>query len=40
MYNKTGLNIVNSCVKLLNLGKIIRTDEHFKRSRCCFGDAL
>lgn len=40
MYNKTGLNIANSCVKLLNLGEIIRTDEHFKRSRCSFGDTL
>ena len=40
MYNKTLLNMINSWSNLLNLGKIIRTDEHFKRSRCCFGNAL
>jgi hypothetical protein len=34
MYNKTLLFITNSWSKLLNLTKIILTDEHFKRSRC------
>lgn len=40
MYNKTLLFITNSYGKLLNLEKIILTDEHFKRSRCCIGDTL
>lgn len=40
MYNKTLLFIINSWSKLLNLKKIILTDEHFKRSRCGFGDTL
>lgn len=40
MYNKTLLFMTNSWGKLLNLKKIILTDEHFKRSRCCAGNAL
>lgn len=40
MYNKTLFFITNSWSKLLNLGKIILTDEHFKRSRCSFGNTL
>lgn len=40
MYNKTLFFITNSWGKSLNLKKIILTDEHFKRSRCCVGNAL
>ncbi|MDF2932211.1 MAG: hypothetical protein K0R36_1542 [Chryseobacterium sp.] len=40
MYNKTLLIMINSWSNLLNLEKIFLTDEHFKRSRCCFGNAL
>ena len=40
MYNKTLLFITNSYCKLVNLTKIILTDEHFKRSRCCISNTL